>query len=142
MGSREYDHLYCSRVCCTGGIKNALRLKDKHPEVDVYILYRDVRTYRTKEKYYREGRDKGIIFVRYDEDRKPEVRSDRNGLIVKVRDPILERDLDLAADLLVLSSYMIPGEGTEDLAMMLKVPLNTDGFKSTQLLVMVDAALD
>jgi heterodisulfide reductase subunit A len=128
VGSREADHPYCSRVCCTGAIKNALRLKEKHPDADVFILYRDVRTYGTKEKYYREARDKGIIFVRYDGDRKPEVRSDKNGLIVKVKDPILDRDLELEAGLLVLSSCMIPSEGIEALAMMLKVPLNTDGF--------------
>jgi heterodisulfide reductase subunit A-like polyferredoxin len=53
VGSREADHPYCSRVCCTGAVKNALRLKEKHPEADVFILYRDVRTYGTKEKYYR-----------------------------------------------------------------------------------------
>jgi len=128
VGSREADHPYCSRVCCTGAVKNALRLKEKHPDADVYVLYRDVRTYGTKEKYYREARDKGIIFVRYDQDQKPEVRSNKNELIVKIKDPILDRDLELEAALLVLSSCMIPSEGTEDLAMMLKVPLNTDGF--------------
>ncbi|MGA1794413.1 MAG: FAD-dependent oxidoreductase [bacterium] len=128
VGSREADHPYCSRVCCTGAIKNVLRLKEKHPDADVYILYRDVRTYGTKEKYYREARDKGVIFVRYDEDQKPDVRSDKNGLIVKVKDPILDRDLELETGLLVLSSCIIPTQGTEELASMLKVPLNTDGF--------------
>jgi len=128
VGSREADHPYCSRVCCTGAIKNALSLKEKHSDADVFILYRDVRTYGTKEKYYREARDKGIIFVRYNQDQKPEVRSGKDGLIVKVKDPILDRDLELETDLLVLSSCVIPTQGADELASMLKVPLNTDGF--------------
>jgi heterodisulfide reductase subunit A len=138
VGSRETAHPYCSRVCCTGAIKNALRLKKKHPEVNVFILYRDVRTYGAREKYYREARDKGIIFIRYDKDHKPEIRYDKdhksdiqsmdNSLIVKIKDAILDRDLLLETDLLVLSACMTPGEDTQDLARMLKVPLNTDGF--------------
>ncbi|MFX0200111.1 MAG: CoB--CoM heterodisulfide reductase iron-sulfur subunit A family protein, partial [Candidatus Hodarchaeota archaeon] len=134
VGSREEDNPYCSRVCCTGAIKNAMRLKEKHPEANVFILYRDVRTYGAKEKYYREARDKGVIFIRYDKDHKPEVqfkdniRSKDNRLIVKIKDPILDRDLELETDLLVLSACMVPSEGTQELAKMLKVPLNTDGF--------------
>ncbi|MGA1841032.1 MAG: FAD-dependent oxidoreductase [bacterium] len=144
VGSRESDHPYCSRVCCTGAIKNALKLKEKHPETNVFILYRDIRTYGAREKYYREARDKGVIFIRYDKDHKPKVqyaedcnpevesksniRSRDNRMEVKIKDPILDRDLLLETDLLVLSACMIPSEGTQDLARMLKVPLNSDGF--------------
>ncbi|MDO8567296.1 MAG: FAD-dependent oxidoreductase, partial [Dehalococcoidales bacterium] len=86
VGSREEEHMYCSRVCCTQAIKNALRLKKENPETEVYILYRDIRTYGKQELFYREAREKGVLFVRYDEKRKPEVTQASGKLAVKVFD--------------------------------------------------------
>ena len=128
VGSREDEHPYCSKVCCSGAIKNALKFKEKYPDGNLFILYRDVRTYGTKEKYYREARDNGVIFVRYDKECKPDVKSDGNLLKVKIKDHILNRELELTPDLLVLSACMIPSESAKDIASMLKVSLNTEGF--------------
>ena len=80
VGSRDADHPYCSRVCCADAIKNALKIKALSPETNVYVLYRDIRTYGFKESYYTKARQQGVVFVRYDEDRKPEVSRNGEGL--------------------------------------------------------------
>jgi len=127
VGSREEGHMYCSRVCCSTAVKNALRIKELSPETEVYILYRDIRTYGFNEQYYIAARDKGIVFVRYEPDNKPVV-SNNGRLKVAVREPLLDRKLVLEPDLLVLSSRIDPGSGNEVIAQMLKVPMNEDGF--------------
>jgi len=127
VGSREEGHMYCSRVCCSTAVKNALRIKELSPETDIYILYRDIRTYGFNEQFYLAARDKGIVFVRYEPDNKPVVTN--NGrLKVAVHEPLLDRQLVLEPDLLVLSSRIDPGSGSEAIAQMLKVPMNEDGF--------------
>ncbi|MBE0480263.1 MAG: FAD-dependent oxidoreductase, partial [Dehalococcoidia bacterium] len=128
VGSREEDHMYCSRVCCGEAIKNAIKLKEKNPEAEVYILYRDIRTYGMKELKYREARDKGVTFIRFDVDRKPEVTQDGKNLKVKVFDSILGSDLLLEPDLLVLSSAIRPQPDAPEFASKLKLPLTQDGF--------------
>ena len=75
VGSRDEEHPYCSRICCTEAIKNALAIKERSPETEVYILYRDIRTFGFKERYYREARRKGVVFLQYDQDQKPEVKA-------------------------------------------------------------------
>ena len=127
VGSREEGHMYCSRLCCGMAVKNALRIKKLSPETRVTILYRDMRTYGFNEERFREARDKGVLFLRYDPDNKPVVKAG-GGLSVSVREPLLDRELALHPDLLVLSSRIDPRGGSEDLARMLKVPLNEDGF--------------
>jgi heterodisulfide reductase subunit A len=128
VGSRNAEHPYCSRVCCVEAIKNALRLKELNPAIEVAILFRDIRTYGLREKYYRKAREMGVQFVRFDELQPPEAFLDGNDLSVAVRSP----DEDLirwAPDLLVLSAGIVaPREENEILAKMLKVPLNEDGF--------------
>ena len=89
VGSREDGHPYCSRVCCSEAIKNALMIKTLSPDTAVYILYRDIRTYGFKESYYTEARKRGVIFVRYDEDNKPEVVTNGQALEVAVIDQTL-----------------------------------------------------
>ncbi len=89
VGSRDADHPYCSRVCCADAIKNALKIKALSPETNVYVLYRDIRTYGFKESYYTKARQQGVVFVRYDEDRKPEVSRNDGGLDVTVYDQTL-----------------------------------------------------
>ena len=128
VGSRNGERPYCSRICCSQAIKNALRIKEQFPKVNIYILYRDIRTYGFKEEFYRKARSKGIVFIRHDEGREPQVNSKNGGLEVEVIDPILMERLVIDADLLVLSVGVAPSSGREELSNMLKVPLNEDGF--------------
>jgi heterodisulfide reductase subunit A len=127
VGSREPTRPYCSRICCSVAIKNALRLKEQNPEVNVLILFRDIRTYGFLEDYYRQAREEGVIFVRYDLEDKPRVEATDGGLRVLVREPILGGDLALDADLVVLSVGVAPHD-SEALARALGVPLDEDGF--------------
>jgi heterodisulfide reductase subunit A-like polyferredoxin len=119
---------YCSRICCTTAIKNALALKRRKPDAQVTLIYHDVRTYGFRERLYDEARRQGILFVRYNFDRKPEVRIAESGLQVAVWEASLGEDLLLSPDLLVLSMPVVPPEGVDGLATRLKVPLDLDGF--------------
>jgi len=127
VGSRDEQRPYCSRVCCTQAVKNALRLKSLNPKVEVYVLYRDVRTYGFFERYYQAARQNGVTFVRYEKAKKPVVEA--NGrLTVRVDDPVLGAALVLEPDLVVLSPAIVPPDDAAELSRMLKVPLNEDGF--------------
>ncbi len=128
VGSREEGRPYCSRICCTHAVKNALKIKELNPDANVYVLYRDLRVYGLREKYYTEARRKGIIFIRYTPEDKPQVKESGERLEVAVTDPILGRKLSIRADLLVLSSGLQAGEDNERLSRLFKVPLNADGF--------------
>jgi heterodisulfide reductase subunit A len=128
VGSRNAEHPYCSRVCCTRAVRNAIRLKERIPSAEVWVLYRDIRTYGRKERDYQKARDLGVVFVRFEPEREPVVSAD-GGLGVRVRDPILGRELALEADLVVLSAGIVASrEQNEPLAQAFKVPLNDDGF--------------
>ena len=127
VGSREPDRLYCSRVCCTHSVDNALELKKLNPDMNVFILYRDIRTYGERELLYKEARQAGVIFIRYTLDNKPEVILKNGQLVVRITDPILGRPLELDSDLLILASAIVPNKD-EKLATFFKVPLNEDGF--------------
>ncbi len=128
IGSRNDDRPYCSRICCSEAIKNALRLKSMAPEMNIYVLYRDIRTYGFKEDYYEKAREAGILFIRYDPEREPRLETGGEGLGVVVHEPILHDDLLIQTDLLVLSPGIVPVPENERLSKMLKVPLNEDGF--------------
>ncbi|MBN1978194.1 MAG: FAD-dependent oxidoreductase, partial [Anaerolineae bacterium] len=119
---------YCSRVCCTAAITNALALKKLNPDAQVTVLYTDVRTYGFKERYYQEAREQGVMFVPYTFDRKPEVQIANSKLQIAAWEPSLQEELTLNPDLLVLSMPMVPPEGAEELATRLKVPQDMDGF--------------
>jgi len=127
VGSREPDHPYCSRICCSVAIKNALRLKELQPEANVLILFRDMRTYGFQEDYYLKAREKGVIFIRYEPEAKPKVEAVKDRLRVLVREPILGADLTLDADMVVLSTGVAPRDNRA-LAELLGVPLDEDGF--------------
>jgi len=127
VGSRDSERPYCSKVCCTHSIKSALELKEMNPDMDIYILYRDIRTYGQREELYREARRQGVIFIRYSLDRKPEVEQEGSVLSVIIRDYILGRDIRIEADLIVLASAIVPRDN-ESLARLYKLPLNEDGF--------------
>ena len=130
--SRVADRPYCSRVCCSEAIKNALKIKEASPDTNVFVLYRDVRAYGFKEDFYRKAREQGVIFIPYDEDQKPQVARENVGgkqvLRVKVWDPAMGGCLVIDADLVVLSVAVEPPPGNRALAQMLKIPLNDDGF--------------
>jgi heterodisulfide reductase subunit A2 len=128
VGSREETHPYCSRVCCSDAIKNALKIKSLSPGTHVYVLYRDIRTYGFKESYYTEARKRGVTFLRYTEESKPEVTAHGHGLTVTVTDQTLALPVAISADLVVLSAGIHPGESNHEIAQFLKVPLNSDGF--------------
>ena len=119
---------YCSRICCTTALKNALLLKRLNPAAEITIIYRDIRTYGFKERLYTEARRAGVRFVHYDFDRKPQVNCAAEGLSVRVWEEILNRELVLKPDLLVLSTPVVPSPGAKELSSRLKVPVDMDGF--------------
>jgi len=130
VGSREEERMYCSRVCCGQAVKNALKLKSLNPFLNIYILYRDVRTYGFKENYYQQAREKGIIFIRYEEENKPVVSQTADGkpLIVSCFEPIIQCNLSITADLVVLGAATVALKENNELSQMLKIPLNEDDF--------------
>jgi len=127
VGSRTEENPYCSRVCCGHAVKNALKLKERWPETNVYVFYRDIRTYGEKEDFYRQAREAGVLFLRYEPENPPEVSLDGGDLRVVGRDPVLDADVELHPGLLVLSAGIRPHPEAEELARQLKAPLNADG---------------
>jgi heterodisulfide reductase subunit A len=119
---------YCSRVCCTNTLKNAVRLKLYNPDCRVYVLYKNIVTYGFREEYYEEARRRGVIFVRYQDDNPPQITHNGNRLEVRVRDLSLDRWIELPADLIPLSMAIVPAKGTHKLAQMLRLPLSSEGF--------------
>ncbi|UCH02271.1 MAG: CoB--CoM heterodisulfide reductase iron-sulfur subunit A family protein, partial [Candidatus Bathyarchaeota archaeon] len=132
VGSRDEARPYCSRVCCGEAVKNAVKIKEKSPDTDVFVLYRDMRAYGLTESYYNKARELGVVFILYVENNKPEIATKqlRSGdrLSVSVYDPIVGEQLSLDVDLVVLSTAIIPFEENKILSQLLKVPLNEDGF--------------
>jgi heterodisulfide reductase subunit A2 len=131
VGSREPERPYCSKICCTASVQQAIALKTQKPDMDVFILYRDLRTYGQREELYRKARELGVLFIRYAVDEKPvveEVTVDgKTKLKIVVRDHVLGRPVNLYVDYLNLATAIIAKE-QEDLAKFFKVPLNQDGF--------------
>jgi heterodisulfide reductase subunit A len=133
VGCRQEGRDYCARICCSQAVKNALSLTSKYPKMDIFILYRDMRTYGFKEDSYREAADRGVRFVRWEPEGKPEVEvaTDEEGcnvLRVTVPDAILGQRLALGADLVALSAAVVPAAGSSQIAKFFKVPVNPDGF--------------
>ncbi len=126
VGSRDEERPYCSRVCCTRAILVALELKKIRPKMNVVILHRDIRTYGVKEKLYREALAAGVFFVRYDLSKPPIVSSNEDDLEVKVRDLVVGKDLIFAADMLVLSTAIIPDN--DEISRVFSVDLDENGF--------------
>lgn len=125
--SRDEKRPYCSRICCMQAVKNALKIKELNPHAEVFILYRDLMTYGFKEKFYKDAREKGVMFLQYDPERKPELES-KNGLVVKVYEPMLGELLKIPADHLILSTGLQPNPDNPMIGKLLKVPVNDDGF--------------
>jgi heterodisulfide reductase subunit A len=127
VGSRIPERPYCSKVCCTHSVENALTLKEMNPDMDIYILYRDIRTYGEREDIYRDARAKGIIFIRYDLDDPPKVEEANGGIRITVKDHVLGRPLVITPDILTLAAAIVPNDN-EVLSKLYKVPLNQEGF--------------
>lgn len=119
---------YCSRVCCTNTMKNAIRIKLYNSDCRVSVIYKNIVTYGFREEYYTEARSKGVIFIRYTDQEPPEIVRQAGELRVRVRDLALNRWLTLRADLVPLSMPVMPSSGTRELAQMLRVPLSSEGF--------------
>ncbi len=126
VGSREPDRPYCSRVCCTHSIENALELKKLNPEMNIYILYRDIRTFGEREYLYKQARQEGVIFIKYSVDNKPEVINRDGRLIINIVDHVLRLPVEIEVDLLTLATAILP-PNNKKIAGFYKVPVNDDG---------------
>jgi heterodisulfide reductase subunit A len=127
VGSRNETNPNCSRICCQSAVKHALQLKDLNPEMDIYILYRDMRMYGLLEDYYSDARKKGIIFARFDSDQAPRVSGNGADLTVTFKDHVLQRPVQIPVDAVVLSAATLAND-TDELATQLKAPRNAFGF--------------
>ena len=132
VGSRNEDRNYCSRVCCSHAVKNALKLKKINPDMNIYILFRDMRTYGLKEDYYREAAENDVRFIRYEPENPPDIKAIEEGkktiLRVNVPDYVLGQKLELDADIVSLAAAVLPEKSTIETAGQFKVTLSPDGF--------------
>jgi len=128
VGSRTEERPYCSKLCCAQAVKNAMIIMEMNPSANIYILYKDLRTYGFKEEIYQKARKMGVIFIRYTDENKPEVIHDNVSIKVKVLDEVLGEDVLIEPDLVVLSCGIVPNEDSKALAKTLRVTLNEDGF--------------
>jgi heterodisulfide reductase subunit A len=129
VGSRCPENPNCSRICCQSAVKNALRLLDLNPAIQISVLYRDMRTYGFQEDAYRSARERGVLFFRYEENDKPLAEAEGNRVKVSFTDPILGKKMTVSADCLALSTGLIADdEGAEDLAMVFRLARTPDGF--------------
>ncbi len=127
VGSREPERPYCSRICCSRAVANALKIKEQSPETNVFVLYREMRTYGFREDYYREARNRGVSFLRYELPDKPQVAADGDGLVIELEEPITGEKVTLHAGMLALSVGIEPNDN-KPLADMLDLPLDGNGF--------------
>lgn len=123
VGARSKEREYCGRTCCIEGVKNAIRIKKADNAANVYVLYRDMRTYGVMEKLYENARDLGVIFIKYEPENPPKVE---NGSVI-VHDSMLNQDIELASDLIVLSTPLVAGEN-EEINQLFKIPLDKNKF--------------
>ena len=128
VGSRETEHMYCSKVCCTHSVQSAIGLKKEDPSRKVYILYRDMRTYGQREALYRQARKMGVIFINYELHGKPLVTENGQVVDVEVWDHVLHRPLKIKADMVILASAIRPKSDAADLGKLYKIPVDGDGF--------------
>ena len=129
VGSRCPENPNCSRICCQSAVKNALRILDMNPGAQIFILYRDMRTYGFQEDYYRKARERGIVFVRYRSEDKPAVEKSGDQVTITFNEPVLGREVKISADCLALSTgFVADDEATEDLGMIFRLPRTSDGY--------------
>ena len=133
VGCRNEERNYCSRLCCSESVKNALKLKELNPKMDIYILFRDMRTYGFSEDFYREASDKDVKFIRYEPQDKPQIEpgeSEEGQPVLKVTatDYILGNKLEIEANIVALAAAIIPAEGSKEVSQHFTIPLGQDGF--------------
>jgi heterodisulfide reductase subunit A len=129
VGSRCPENPNCSRICCQSAVKNALRILDLNPEAQVYVLYRDMRTYGFQEDYYRKARERGVIFIRYETEKKPVVEASGEQLGITFYEPILGRNMKVLVDCLALSTgFVADDEATEDLSAIFHLNRTSDAY--------------
>lgn len=135
--SRDADHPYCSRTCCSEAIKSALELKKINPAIQIYVLNRDIMTYGRQEEWYTAARSQGVLFLRYQPENPPRVTAAAVGtgtgrrVQVRAYDSILGEEVIINADLLVLATGMEPRVDNAQLASLFQVPLDDYGFFAT-----------
>jgi heterodisulfide reductase subunit A len=127
VGSRCQERPWCSKVCCNHTVKDAIALKEANPAANIYVLYRDIRTYGLNEPYYEQARRMGVVFARYEPEAPPVVETGPK-IVVKVKDLILGGTMTLEADSLALAAAVVPNENNKELARMFKISTNEDGF--------------
>jgi len=128
VGCRNEERTYCSRICCSTAVKNALKIKELKPDANVYVLYKDIRTFGFREKYYQQAREEGVTFIRYDDEHKPQVSKENGKLSVTVCDLFIDEEYTFEANLVALSAAIISGEDNENINKILMVPQGKHGF--------------
>ena len=128
VGSRDADRPYCSKVCCTHSVQSGIKLKKEDPTRQVYILYREMRTYGQRERLYKQARELGVVFINYEMHGKPKVKGDKKGLQVEVCDHVLHTPFRINADMVILASAILPNPDGGLLGRQFKIPLDADGF--------------
>jgi heterodisulfide reductase subunit A len=128
VGSRNRERPYCSKSCCTHSIQSAIKLKKEVPSRQIYILYREIRTYGQRERIYSQARELGIIFINYELHGPPKISREDAGVLVEVWDHVLHRPLEIKADMVILASATLASPEAVELANLFKLPLNADGF--------------
>ena len=127
VGSRIPERPYCSKVCCTQSIRNALQLKSINPEMKVFVLYRDMRAFGLREDLYTEARTRGIQFIKFDFEKELEVTAKEDHLQILFSDTSLRRKMEIKSNLVILASAIVPEKGNK-IAAMYKTSQNADGF--------------
>lgn len=129
VGSRCSERMYCSKVCCTHSVQAALQLKVDNPLREIFVLYRDLRTYGQREELFKKAREKGVIFINYDTHEEPLVKApDSHHLEITVWDHVLHEPLKITADIVVLATAIVPNRANEELAKIYKLAVDGDGF--------------
>ncbi len=128
VGSRNEEHPNCSRICCSTAMANAVKIKKEHPGTNVFVLYRDIRTYGFSEEHYNEAARLGVTFLRYDPEAPPKVSTKGHDLWVEVDEAFIEQKVSIKADYLVLNAAVHPNPDNKEIAKLLKVPLNREGY--------------
>jgi heterodisulfide reductase subunit A len=107
-GTRDEKRNYCSRVCCIRALKNALFLKEKNPDIQVYILYRDMMSYGFYEEYYTRAKNLGVIFFQYDPEDRPVTQVQDGKVLVKTRDLLLDMPVEIESDCVIHATGIVP----------------------------------
>jgi heterodisulfide reductase subunit A len=127
VGSRDGERPYCSKVCCTHTLISALALKAMDPARRIYVLYRDMRAYGTRERLYQKARAAGVLFIPYRPEAPPQAIANDDRVTLRFFEPILDRPVSVDVDLLCLAAAIV-SHRDEDLARLFKVPMDQDGW--------------